>query len=82
MDPAKRIEYENLARDIMEPVLQVAGRVLEQSVQEIHKSKIAPLRTALIECLTVTPSLLTGEQAIERLKQINCHVYDVLHESV
>jgi hypothetical protein len=34
-----------------------------------------PSREMLINCLTVTPSLMTGEQAIERLKEINVHVY-------
>lgn len=34
-----------------------------------------PLRLALLDCQTLTPILLTGEQAIERLQEINRHVY-------
>lgn len=33
---------------------------------------------ALRDCQTFTPSLLSGEQAIDRLKEINQHVYRVL----
>lgn len=36
------------------------------------------LRSALIECQTLTPSLLSGEEARERLRNINCYVYRVL----
>ena len=35
-------------------------------------------RKAMLDCQTLTPSLLTGEQAIERLKEINVHVYQVI----
>lgn len=39
---------------------------------------IEPYRQALRDCQTLTPSLMAGEDAIERLKQINSYVYKVL----
>lgn len=36
------------------------------------------LRQALRDCQTLTPILLTGEQAIERLREINVLVYRAL----
>lgn len=42
---------------------------------------VGPYRQALRDCQTLTPSLMTGDDAIERLKQINSHVYRVLGHS-
>lgn len=39
---------------------------------------VGPYRQALVDCQTLTPSLMTGDAAIERLKDINQHVYRVL----
>lgn len=39
---------------------------------------IEPYRQALRDCQTLTPSLMSGEDAIERLRCINSHVYRVL----
>lgn len=39
---------------------------------------VRPYRQALRDCQTFMPSLLSGERAIERLKEINQHVYKVL----
>ncbi len=44
----------------------------------ITREVLAEQREALKQCQTVAPSLLTGEQAVERLKDINTHVYSVL----
>lgn len=44
---AQRQEYTTLARECMEPVLSCAARMLEQAVEEIHKSKIAPMQAEL-----------------------------------
>nr|WP_140393736.1 hypothetical protein [Nitrospira cf. moscoviensis SBR1015] len=38
------------------------------------------VRDMLRQCKTLTPSLMTGEQAIERLKEINVHVYRCLND--
>lgn len=67
-----------LAEEVMEVVLNVASRRLVQSLQEVNDSRIEPLRKALKNCQTITPSLMDGEAAKERLREINSYVYDVL----
>lgn len=47
IDHEKMAEMTDLAKDVMEPVLKVAARRLVQSMEEIHESKIKPLRDAL-----------------------------------
>jgi hypothetical protein len=39
------------------------------------RDRISELERALKGCQTITPSLMPGDAAIERLKQINVHVY-------
>jgi hypothetical protein len=71
-------EIRELARQVMEIVLDVAARRLEQSIQEVHDSRIAPLRRALQACQTLTPILMDGDACQERLREINSYVYAVL----
>lgn len=71
-------EIRRLAKQVMEIVLDVASRRLVLSMQEVQDSRIQPLRAALENCQTLTPSLMDGEAAKERLKEINCYVYDIL----
>jgi hypothetical protein len=40
--------------------------------------RIEELEVAVRDCQTLTPSLMTGDDAIDRLKQINSYVYKVL----
>jgi hypothetical protein len=78
LSPEKFRELEGLAGDVMDIVLQVARRRLAQVMEEVHDTNIAPLRKALRDCQSLTPSLMTGDQAIERLKEINVFVYSML----
>jgi hypothetical protein len=78
MSPDVRQEVDEMAREVMGIVLDVASRRLQQSVSEIHESRIAPLRRALAACQTLTPSLMEPEACRERLKEINSYVYAVL----
>ncbi len=39
---------------------------------------ITMMRDELKECITVAPSLMSGDEAIERLKQINVHIHAAL----
>ncbi|HJU06583.1 MAG TPA: hypothetical protein VJ692_15655 [Nitrospiraceae bacterium] len=63
-----------LIRKHMEP-----GDTLGKMFLRVAKELDGELyRQALRDCQTLTPSLMAGDDAIERLKQINRHVYDVL----
>lgn len=73
-------EATRLAEGVMDIVLKVATRRLVQTVEEVHDTQIQPLRTALKGCQTLTPSLMDGSAAIERLKEINNHVYRALEK--
>jgi len=80
MDEAAKNEVHELAREVMSIVLDVAAKRLEQTVCEIHESRIAPLKQALRNCQTLTPSLMDGEAAKDRLRNINSYIYAVLGE--
>lgn len=82
MTPDVRQEVDELAREVMGIVLDVAARRLKQTVGEIHDSRIEPLRRALEQCQTLTPSLMEPEACRERLKEINQYVYAVLEGRV
>lgn len=73
-----KAEATRLAEEVMDIVLKAAARRLVQTVEEVHDTQIQPLRDALKGCQTITPSLMDGAAAIERLKAINNHVYDAL----
>jgi sensor histidine kinase YesM len=47
MSPQQKQQYQKLAREIMEPVLTVAARRLEQAVEEIYRSEIRQLRAEI-----------------------------------
>lgn len=78
MKPEHKAEVGKLAEEVMDIVLQAAARRLTQTLEEVHNTHIQPLRVALKGCQTVTPSLMDGAAAIERLKEINVHVYRAL----
>jgi hypothetical protein len=78
LTPERSLEVQGLAEEVMDIVGKVAGRRLAQSLELVHDEYISPLRQALKDCQTLTPSLLTSEQAIERLKEINQHVSAIL----
>jgi hypothetical protein len=80
MKPEHRQEVQRLAEEVMDIALQAAARRLVQTLQEVHDSNITPLRQGLRNCQTLTPSLMDGEAAIARLKEINQHVYAVLEK--
>jgi hypothetical protein len=52
--------------------------VPKNATRDWELSPRSDLQDALVKCQTLTPSLLTGEQAIERLKEINVFVYGIL----
>lgn len=61
-------------------VTDATARLIEQVLIEAadyHSRHIDELQAALRLCQTVTPSLMDGEAAKERLKEINRHVYAV-----
>ncbi len=80
MNDEQRAEVQRLSEEVMGIVLKVAGRRLMQCTEEIHDTQIKPLRQALEDCKTLTPSLMDGEAAKERLRQINQRAYAALGE--
>ena len=63
MTPEKKAEYRELAGEVMEPVLTVAARRLEQVVEEIHTTQIKPLRDEIEKLRAQVASLQSSLDA-------------------
>ncbi len=56
MTPLVYARYQKFAQEIMEPVLQMAGRRLEHVLEEVHATQIKPLKAAVKEALELLDS--------------------------
>ncbi len=57
------------------------GFAVETGLKLANADHVHPLRQALDRCITVAPSVMTGEAAIDRLKEINVFVYRALERT-
>lgn len=57
------------------------GFAVATGLKLANADHVHPLRQALDKCITVAPSVMTGEAAIERLKDINVFVTRTLARS-